>query len=276
MILTAPCRIRRWRLTALIGLLAVAIAAPAAVLGAPTTAASADVAAARHRDLLPNLQMAPLRDLRIQQPLDQPGRTLLRFTTTMVNAGAGPLEMHGKRQPGAKTMRTWQRIFQTGGTYRDVPTKVTASFASAQGHDHWHFARMQRYQLWSTASPGGPVLRGAKIGFCFEDGVQVRYDLPGAPTTPVYEGCGRRSSTRITVGISVGWADIYDWAVAYQWIDITGLASGDYRMCITANPRGVLHEATRKDNETWTDITLDMSASPPTVEILQQRRQTCR
>ena len=64
----------------------------------------------------------------------------------------------------------------------------------------------------------------AKHGFCFWDNVEYRLTLAGAPQTPVYTGCGSSSTLlSTTVGLSVGWGDIYPSRLDNQYVDITGL-----------------------------------------------------
>ena len=103
------------RRSAALILVGVAVAAVLA-LGRPPTAAAAT-------DRLPDLGMARLRDLRIDTTT-RPGRRLLRFTTIIVNIGAGPFETVGRR-PDTTTsqMTVAQRIRTSAGTYREVSTR---------------------------------------------------------------------------------------------------------------------------------------------------------
>jgi hypothetical protein len=255
-------------------LLATSPAVPALARGSqPPASAPAASAAATSHDRLPDLRMALLRDMRLQQT--DAGHTLLRFTTIQLNIGRGAFEVHGRRAPGDRYMSTFQRIYAADGTHRDVPTKAFAFYAG-DGHAHWHIARMQRQQLWSKASPDGTVHRGAKVGFCFFDNADMRPHLPGHPTSPVYESCGSEESTHITVGLSVGWGDVYPWDIAYQWIDVTGLATGDYRVCVTVDPNGLFHESNTTNDQVWTDIHLDMASVPAAVTTLAQAWGPCR
>jgi hypothetical protein len=62
-------------------------------------------------DRLPDPGMAWLSDLTIDNTTD--GRRRLRFTTTIVNIGAGAFELHGKRASTPQPdMDVTQRIFQ--------------------------------------------------------------------------------------------------------------------------------------------------------------------
>lgn len=49
-------------------------------------------------------------------------------------------------------------------------------------------------------------------------------------------------------GISVGWADVYNWFLADQYIEISGVPDGTYVLETLANPSHTVHETTLDDN----------------------------
>jgi hypothetical protein len=140
-------------------LVGVAVAAVLALGRLPTAAAATD--------RLPDLGMARLRDLSIDTTT-RPGRRLLRFTTIIVNIGAGPFETVGRR-PDTTTpqMTVAQRIRTSAGTYRQVSTPAVM-FWAGDGHDHWHVRDVEAYRL-SRLDNGRRVGTGAKHGFCYFD-----------------------------------------------------------------------------------------------------------
>jgi hypothetical protein len=72
-------------------------------------------------DRLPDLGMAWLSDLTIDNTTD--GRRLLRFTTIIVNIGAGAFELHGKRASTLDPdMDVTQRVYNDTGGCRDIVT----------------------------------------------------------------------------------------------------------------------------------------------------------
>jgi hypothetical protein len=237
---------RRW--TALVAVTAVALAL---ALGQPGAA----VAAA---DRLPDLGMAPLKDLSIDTATI-PGRRLLRFTTVIVNVGTGPFETIGSR-PDTTTsvMAVSQRIFNDAGSFRDRGTPAVM-FWAGDGHDHWHVRDVEAYELIRLDN-GRRVGTGAKHGFCYFDNTAYRLWLPGAPDSPVYGGCGTAADLTVTTGLSVGWGDTYPAAIAYQWIDITGLKSGRYRLRATADPANWFAEINDGNNSTWVGLKLTGSS----------------
>jgi hypothetical protein len=254
------------RVVAALMMLSLAILLPAA----PASAAA---------DLLPDLGMARLRDIKIQNTAD--GRRLLRFSTVVVNVGEGPFEVRGRRpDTTAPDMTTEQRIFDDAGNSRYVSTPATIIFAG-DGHNHWHVWNLQHYEL-NRLDNGVKVGTGAKSGFCFFDN-----EIFGALTDPVYTGqnsCrGGSSALQTTMGLSGRWGDLYSANLFGQYIDITGLASGQYRLSVTADLDNWFLETDDFNNSSWVDIQLTGNgltiqgygafATPPTGgNLLKNRR----
>jgi Lysyl oxidase len=205
-------------------------------------------------DRLPDLGMAPLTDLRIDTSTI-PGRRLLRFTTVIVNVGEGPFETIGSRlDTSIPEMPVRQRIYDDAGGARDVDTP-TVMFFAGDGHDHWHVRDAEGYEL-RRLDNGRRVGTGAKHGFCYYDNTPYRLSLPTAPLGSVYGHCGAAQDLSVTTGLSVGWGDTYPASIALQWIDITGLKSGRYRLTATADPGRWFFETNEANNATWLDLKL--------------------
>ena len=223
-----------------------------------------DLVTAAPGDRLPDLSLKRPADLQIQTTSS--GRRRLRFTSEIVNVGDGPFETRGSRSStSVSTMSVSQRIYTTSGS-RSVATGVVARYAG-DGHDHWHVQEVARFDLYAI-TPGGPSLRrDAKVGFCFFDTNAYNLGLPGAPSSRQYveSGCGARSTLSTRNGISVGWLDRYAWNFAFQWIDITGLAAGDYFLKYTVDPNGRFLEKVEKNNCTWARVRIPASGSSVTV-----------
>lgn len=213
-------------------------------------------------DLLPDLRMAELQDFKIQVTSV---RHLLRFTTIIVNVGDGPFEVHGYR-PNTSTalMSTVQRIYNSTGGYRDVPTSAVMYFAG-DGHYHWHLGALETYQL-KLLGNRNVIGTGAKHGFCFFDNVKYDLDLPGAPQSVQYKGCGHARDLQVKAGLSVGWGDAYRSKLPDQYIDITGLPDGSYHLKATADAVHWFEEINQNNNSTWVD--LKFSGSGTKVEVL--------
>jgi len=204
-------------------------------------------------DKLPDLGMARLKDLQIGKTSD--GRRLLYFTTAIVNMGTGAFEVHGQRpDTNTPTMSVTQRIYDNAGGYRDIPTGAEM-FYSGDRHNHWHVTDLQTYDLIRKDN-GVKVGTGAKTGFCFYDNQRYVFNLPGEPTSKVYTNCGTEGDLTVVTGLSIGWMDIYPWNIPLQYIDITGLAAGRYRLQVTADNYHLFQESNEANNFTWVDIQL--------------------
>jgi hypothetical protein len=201
-------------------------------------------------DRPPDLRMAHLADISLENRTD--GRRLRRFTTVIVNVGPGAFEVHGSRSTGSSTMTVDQRVFDEAGGSRDFET-TASMYYRGDGHNRWHVRDRQSYDLVRRDS-GHRVGTGAKHGFCFWDNVPFRLSLPSAPQSPVYRGCGVAADTSVTVGLSVGWGDRYGASIPDQYIDVTGLTPGGYRLTATADAADWFLEADDTNNATWVDL----------------------
>jgi hypothetical protein len=213
-------------------------------------------------EALPDLAMAPLKDFRIQWVN---GRRMLRFTAMMVNIGDGHFELRGSRPTTSLPMVMRQVIFtdSTRQTIaREITTNAVASYAG-DGHNHWHVDEMMRYDMWGT----GGVFRGAKVGFCFLDSDAWFTSHPNH-TGSYYTGsmCGTSPSALSNrMGISVGWGDEYEWYLAWQWIDITGVAGGTYTVRATVDPYDFFTETNEANQCAFARISFSESANSVTV-----------
>lgn len=211
-------------------------------------------AAVTAADRLPDLGMARLKSLSIRSTN---GRRLLRYSTTIVNVGSGPFELHGERASTADAQMTvTQRVFDDVGGWRDAATPAVMELGG-DGHNHWHVHDLQLQEVFRLSN-GSNVGRSAKRGFCFWDNVSYRLSLPGAPQSAVYDevGCGDGASLGVAMGLSIGWGDIYPYYLPDQNVDITGLGNGRYRLMVTADPSNWFAETDENNNTTWVDFEL--------------------
>lgn len=217
---------------------------------------------ARATDLLPDMivDTARLQDYVLVKNVI-PGRVHIRFTNATANIGQGPLFIY----PGAATANTqpvFQRIFLSQGGFRDREAGV---FVFHPTHNHFHFGAWAQYSIRAVL-PGdgiGPVLReGGKTSFCLLD--SSRYTGPGnvASATRQFVTCG--SSTQ---GISVGWEDLYSRTLPDQWIDITGLAPGEYWLESIVDPKNQVEESDETNNVGRIKINLTADILPVPDEI---------
>ncbi len=219
----------------------------ALVLVMLATAMPLQVAQATHvgGTLLPDLGHARTRKFSIETT--PAGQTRLRFTTVIINIGDGPLQVRGhSRQPNDE-MLVDQQIADADGSWTTVPTDFRMYFAG-DGHSHWHVRDLATYELQNTAAT---IKRtGEKHGFCFFDNTKFNLALPDAPQSEQYRGCGDLADTSVTMGLSIGWGDRYVATLPDQYIDITGLPSGEYTLTATVDAQGFLRERCEANNST--------------------------
>lgn len=212
-------------------------------------AVAANKPAAAATDRLPDLGMYKLTNIQIQ---NTNGQRQLRFDTRIVNTGAGAFEAHGSRpDTSTPTMGVTQRIFDDAGGYRDVPTTAQMYYAG-DGHNHWHLKDLESYTL-TRLDNGAKVGTGAKEGFCFFDNYRF-----GSTADPFYRGCANNQpdALAVTMGLSRGWGDTYGWRTVGQYIDVTNLTSGRYRLQATADQANWFEESDNTNNFTWANVQL--------------------
>ena len=220
------------RLAPLVGLTVVAALATAA----PTSVNAAN-------PLVPNLKALPATELRIEVLADD--SRLLRFSTTSVNDGNGPLEIRGGQITG-DSQQVSQRIYDSSGAFEDYPAGFMEYHPQ---HAHMHFDDYAEMVLQPVAAPGASERTGAKQTFCIIDTTKYNTRLPGAPKRPVYTTCGGDVQ-----GMSVGWGDTYRYYLFGQSIDITGLPDGIYELTIRIDPKDKFVELDDSDNESTVRI----------------------
>ena len=197
--------------------------------------------------------MAKLNEFRIVRTSS--GRRLLRFSSMMTNLGAGPLVVRSTRASRGSPWRVQQLISNSAGGRRRITVPATMTFGG-DGHGHWHVDRMIDFDLWSANWSSTLRAQGSKVGFCFFDTTAVNLRLARAPRSPVYResGCARRTELTSTMGISVGWGDRYQWSLPFQWVDITGLPNGDYKLRAIVDARDLFAETSNANNCTYTRL----------------------
>lgn len=246
-----------------------AIAACVLLLGA-TPFESTPVSAAP-RVQLPDLRMAKPRDVRLVR---EQGRRLLRFTTTIVNEGRGPMDVVGKRAcrsiARCPTMRVRQRLRRTDGTWQVRDTDATMRYEVGDGHRHWHLVDFEEYRLYRLGVTSTKPRVGRKFGFCFFDVARIRPF--GAARRQYHErACGTPSSLRVHVGLSGGWSDEYPWNFAGQYVDVTGLPRGEHLLCVTADPHKALRQVTTRNDEAWVRLRIGRTG----IVVRQTKRGSC-
>lgn len=216
------------------------------------------------KPLLPDLGVAPIQDVLIEQTQD--GKRIFRFSTRIANVGAGPIELVAKRPSLEGDFTVFQRIRRANGTSFLRRTSAPMIYAGAVPHAHWHLKSIVRYELRRLGT-GSKVWSSVKRDFCFYDESGYRPALHGAPRTSFYarKRCEEQPKLQLTTGISVGWLDLYHWSIPGQDLDATRLPKGRYRLLNTVDPKNWFRERNERNNTTWVDVEIGDSL---TVEVV--------
>jgi hypothetical protein len=203
--------------------------------------------------------------------LTKPGHTVLRAGNVIDSVGEGPAELHGVRT-SPRFMRARQRIHKRDGGRIGVTTGARLQFKFAhQQLFWWKFYDAARFELWRVDGEGRRtrlVRTGPKVAYCLRDLGRTRPWLRGSPPRRVYPACSTNSrAQRVTLGTSVGWADIYPPAYPEQWIDVTGLR-GCFAYVHIADPENGIYESNEDNNEAQVIVHLPFRAN--------DARQGCR
>jgi hypothetical protein len=204
--------------------------------------AGADAADTPH---LPDIKTKRPSELFID-PSGKSGGKELRFTNTIWNRGAGPLEL--RAQNSGEITTAYQRIYShhnNGNPYLLEENEI-GKFTYHPGHGHWHFEGFARYQIREVTANGGvgALLREShKISFCIIPTTFVTNDLPHAGWGGSYN-CGARAMQ----GLPVGWGDQYYWGLDGQYVPIDGLPDGIYWLKSRADFENRIDEERENNN----------------------------
>jgi hypothetical protein len=201
----------------------------------------------------------------------KPGRTLLRAGNVIDSVGDGPAELFGRRI-GPRFMRARQRIYTRDGGKIGVATNGRLQFKFAHlDRFWWKFYNAARFELWRVSAAGRKtrlVRTGPKVAYCLRDLERTQPQLLRSPRRPHYPACSTDSRARyVTLGTSVGWADISPPTYPEQWIDVTGLR-GCFAYVHIADPNNRIYESDEDNNEAQVIVRLPFRPS--------ERRKGCR
>jgi hypothetical protein len=192
--------------------------------------------------LLPDLQVLPPAVLYIEAD-SSTGKKEIRFDTTTINMGDGPLVMRGSLDEEENGTRVTQVLIRKDGGQDAVEI---GTFLFHPDHDHWHFedfAEMQMYSLNEDQSLAELITTTGKITSCVHDLHRLPSPPPNSPTNGPYAACGQDIQ-----GLSVGWADTYSATLPGQQVDIRGVPDGRYALRLVVNPSERIIELDYENN----------------------------
>lgn len=248
------------------------------------------------RDLLPNLVSLPSRNFRFatgaylfdpgvslgscypEEMIEAGARRCMRFDQIIANLGDGPFELRYRMDTIATEPNLIQRIYRSDGTYRE---READTYEFHPAHAHFHYENFAFSRLWRSDERGRklgskPVVEGDKNGFCMIDVENVWFGRSGdAARTYYFPRCNAPTETDgyalyMVNGISVGWADVYNWFLADQYLEVSGVDDGYYLLETIADPEDTIVESHERDNT----MTMLIRLCGDAVEIVGRDR-TC-
>jgi hypothetical protein len=181
-------------------------------------------------------------------------RLLMRLNGFVHNSGGGALEIRGSGASGGSMSDVVQRVYDSGGGFVDRSSGARLWFETTDGHNHWHLMDAMRYSLWS-ADRSVEVAPAQKVGFCLIDSQRIEANGPASGVYPVPDDnfCGQGDPNRaeVVMGVSAGWRDIYNYALPFQWVDISDTPPGSYWLRADADPDGVVQESNETNVGTY-------------------------
>lgn len=174
-----------------------------------------------------------------------------------------------------------QRIYQSDGTYRE---RAAGEWEYHPIHDHYHFTSFGLSQLWASTASGErvgsePVRPGRKVSFCVADiEIDAWLQKGDGPRTFNAPDClfpdpsqSDANNDYLVQGITAGWADVYDWFLPDQYLEISGLADGHYILETIVDPDNAIVEANERNNCGAVLIRLEhLNSERPQVELLAE------
>ena len=206
----------------------------------------------------------------------------LRFDQIIANRGRGPLEIAFQIPKGITPQDgdehpVTQRVFRSDGSETD---REAGTVAYHGVHGHYHYSSFANALLWKSDARGArlgaaAVAASHKVSFCMAD---IRIDAwaekgdgPRKYYAPdcLFPARSDATTDYFTQGINHGWADVYDWYIPDQYIEVTGVTDGYYRLEFCADPFNEIEEENEDNNCVVNHIRLSgMSGPAKQVQVL--------
>ena len=214
----------------------------------------------------PDLQLLmPVGEISIKSTSSS--RTL-EFTHITWDTGEGPWEVRPSYNEATGISQGYQALYTmpSPGVWKyaySVP--VVGPFLWVPPSDY-RFP-LDKFGVYSVASGGGigaEVASSPKVDFCMTADTEVG-GVPNTPSFNVYydSNCDKPTGT---LGLDVGWGDMYDAYDGGEGIEITNLPNGTYWLQGEVDPDHYFQESNYADNFTDTKIQIEGN----TVKVLEQ------
>ncbi|MEK7794940.1 MAG: lysyl oxidase family protein [Candidatus Hydrogenedentota bacterium] len=183
-----------------------------------------------------------------------PGHVLFRFDTSLPNNGPGEFRIRATGTDigdGRQTVN--QVIQQAGGGSREVDAGDFLYNTSTRRMENAEWVHYKIRALLPDDGVGDILAIGGKQAVNITSSAVYDLSRPNAP--PPNQ---RLVSNGPIQGISVGYTDLYPKALQFQWVDVTGLPSGEYWLNIVVDPMDQILESDNENNSTLVKVTLDL------------------
>lgn len=191
-----------------------------------------------------------------EEMIESGARRCLRFDQIIANIGDGPFELRYRMNGMGTEQHLTQRIYRSDG---GVVDRVADTYEFHATHGHFHYKNFAQSRLWRSNVEGAkldanPAAEGNKNGFCMIDVENVGFGKKGdAARTYYFPRCNAPTENEgpdvyMVNGISVGWADVYNWFLPGQYLETSGLKDGYYLLETVTDPADTVVESNERDN----------------------------
>lgn len=212
---------------------------------------------------------------------EQDADLCLRFDQVIANDGDGPLELRFivPHDDTSTEQDVVQRVYWSDGTgyFTD---RSAGGWEFHPIHDHYHFHALTDSALWAAGERGqrigsAPVRTGRKVGYCVADFLLDAWAQKGngsrtynAPDC-FFPASSDAVNDYLVQGITPGFADVYEWFVPDQYIEVSGLPDGMYVLDTIADPENAIAESDETNNCSAVLVRLTaMASTAPAAEVL--------
>ncbi|MCU1624958.1 MAG: hypothetical protein JWL79_3803 [Frankiales bacterium] len=162
----------------------------------------------------------------------------LRFTTGPRDAGPGPFVIAynpSSAQFGVlNSGQAYQRVYYSDGTSY---LRKAGEFRFHAVHGHYHYNGFLNFQLYRVGASHSltPAGSGNKVGLCPADELFADWHVFNQQETTTFTANCGYSTGEASLGLNVGWGDVYRWQRPGQYVDFSGDGDGIYLLRVTVN-----------------------------------------
>lgn len=191
-----------------------------------------------------------------------PGRLLFRFESSLANIGPGDFLIMSTEEAVADDFESVNQWIYQDDLTPPQPV-ILDKFRYRISDAHMYGFDWVAYRIREVL-PGdgvGPILRTGQKPFVRLTSSRT-YDSSIPNYVPSAQAIRGRAPAYRRQGVSVGWTDIYIQQFELQWVDITGLARGEYWLEVEVNFDNLIQEADTTNNVGRIKVTLDHPLLP--------------